>query len=41
MLHAFKGDLAMQCLVSQFALLHIVFGGELEELGFDNLYFNL
>jgi len=31
-------DFAMQCLISQFAPLCVVFGGAWGELGFDNLY---
>jgi len=31
-------DFAMQCLISQFATLCVVFGGALKELRFDNLY---
>jgi len=31
----------MQCLVSQFVQLHMVFGGELQELEFGNLYLDL
>jgi len=34
-------EFAMQCLISQFAPLHVVIGDELGELGFGNLYLDL
>ena len=34
-------DFALQCHVKQFASLCVVFGGELEDLGFGNLYLDL